>query len=536
MLILKNNWVIDFIKRRKLECLGLISLGLISNFLTILIPVSVGKYYELLFHYNAHRAKFLSFLPEQIYNTIPRFMVFFGVLVCLRFLFFFLYRFRLVRAGEYFVKEVKDMLFSHQLKVSYNIYTTKGTGKYLLRYSGDINSLKNLFVKGSVSVLIDLIITFIAMAWLYSIHAKGAIIVILASVCSYAPVWYMNKKIETYSLQKRNKNSGQLSFVNRTLQAILSVLIFNKQKIEIKKYKKRTNAIKNTSLLYNKWLTISKGFITFIQYAVLLVIFYVFHLDALAHPGNNQGARLISFILLYITILPIIRRLYRLETVYKLGFISLNKLNKILELETEDYQNGRQLKINIPEVEFLNLSFPHGPALSFKTGKNKVAQITLPTSVGSLSLIHALTRTEENYSGAIRINKQDIKSFDLVSLRKNIAIISTQLPFVGRTVFESTTQSRSTKTKQKIMECLKKVQHHFPVASSLNIDNPIGENGVRIPNIQREILALVRGIGAGKKIILVDVLPSLEAAYQEKLLMFLESLEATVIKINIAKL
>ena len=312
MLILKNNWVIDFIKRRKLECLGLISLGLISNFLTILIPVSVGKYYELLFHYNAHRAKFLSFLPEQIYNTIPRFMVFFGVLVCLRFLFFFLYRFRLVRAGEYFVKEVKDMLFSHQLKVSYNIYTTKGTGKYLLRYSGDINSLKNLFVKGSVSVLIDLIITFIAMAWLYSIHAKGAIIVILASVCSYAPVWYMNKKIETYSLQKRNKNSGQLSFVNRTLQAILSVLIFNKQKIEIKKYKKRTNAIKNTSLLYNKWLTISKGFITFIQYAVLLVIFYVFHLDALAHPGNNQGARLISFILLYITILPIIRRLYRL--------------------------------------------------------------------------------------------------------------------------------------------------------------------------------------------------------------------------------
>ena len=156
--------------------------------------------------------------------------------------------------------------------------------------------------------------------------------------------------------------------------------------------------------------------------------------------------------------------------------------------------------------------------------------------MGSLSLIHALTRTEENYSGAIRINKQDIKSFDLVSLRKNIAIISTQLPFVGRTVFESTTQSRSTKTKQKIMECLKKAQHHFPVASSLNIDNPIGENGVRIPNIQREILALVRGIGAGKKIILVDVLPSLEAAYQEKLLMFLESLEATVIKINIAKL
>lgn len=234
----------SFINTRKGTSILVVLLGVISQIATIIIPVSIGKYYQLAFDFNARRMQFLSFVPDTWWNTIPKFLIVFLSLIIVRYVLFFVYRFFLKRESEIFIKQIKDKLFTYQMYIDNEIYKEKGVGRYLLRYSGDINSLKNLYLKGGITVWVDAFVIILALSWLAHLSWLGTLVIVLGAISGYFIVHFFNKKIEEYSIQKRNKTSGQLSFVSRTLHAIKSVVLLNKQKVEIKNIKRSQKTLK----------------------------------------------------------------------------------------------------------------------------------------------------------------------------------------------------------------------------------------------------------------------------------------------------
>ncbi|MFO7659256.1 MAG: ABC transporter ATP-binding protein [Bacteroidales bacterium] len=524
------NPVRQFIKERKILSAGIIVLGLISQLLTIIIPVSIGKYYELVFHFQSQRSKFLGFIPEGIWNTVPEFLLIFFILIILRFIFYFLYQYNLFKESEIFIKEVKDQLFDHQVHVDFSTYKEKGTGKYLLRYSGDINSLKNLYLKGSLSVLIDIFMVLSSFLLLFYLHSRGAIAIIVISAIAFIAIRLVNRKVEKFSLNKRNKTSGQLAFVNRTLNSILSVILFNKQNIELKKYKKKSNDIMQEAIEYDKWITINNGFISFVQYGILAVIFFLFYYDNIGSEDKLLSANLISFILLFITIAPVLRRLFGLETVYKLGNISLNKLLNILAIEKENLTEGETLDVKNPRLVFENFKIGNSEPLNYTSGKLGLNILPVPKTIEQISIITAVTRIQENYGGKIKINGIDIKQFSPHSIRENVGLVSKRLPLIGRTVYEAITESRIERQKPEVEKSLNEIQGVFPGISYFSLWDKIGENGSRLTDLQYELLCFIRGMLPNKRILLMDNFVLLESIYQDELNEILNKQNATIIK------
>ena len=527
-----SNLIKQFILARKSRTLWIILLGLVLNVLTILIPVSIGKYYQIVFNFESYRLKSLTIIPNTIWDTVPKFLVVFSVLIIIRYLFFFLHHYYLKNEGEIFIKQVKDYLFHHQLSIQYQIYKEKGIGKYLLRYSGDINSLKNLFIKGSISAIIDVLMIVFAMFWLYMLNSKGAIAIIIVSIVFYGIIRLLNKQVEAHSLLKRNKTSGQLSLVSRTLNSILTVILFNKQLIELKKYEKKSKAVMEEGLRYNKWLVLNRGFVSFIQYAILCIVLYIFYLDKNVLASPEYGGTLISFVLLYITILPVLRRLFNLETVYKLGNISLSKLNNIIAIDNENLNSGTNLVVNNPRVTFNDVKFNSATStIQFKSEKMTMSMMQLPKRVTAIDIIQALGRVNEQYKGVIKINGIDIKECSLRSLRENMAFASKEIPLIGRTVYEVITEYRSEKIRSEVENIYIEIQSAFNGISHLKLDDSIGENGSKLSRIQYELLCFVRGILPNKKIIIVDDFPGLNAINPTIISTILEQQHATVIKL-----
>lgn len=527
-----TNLIRQFILQRKSRTFWIILLGIITNLFTIIIPVSIGKYYQLVFNFEAYRMKLLGVVPETIWNTVPKFLIIFLLLIVCRYFFYFLHEYYLRNEGEIFIKNVKDYLFNHQLQIHNSVYKEKGIGKYLLRYSGDINSLKNLYFKGTISAIVDIIMVLFALFWLYTLNKKGAIAIIVLSLIFYIIIRFLNIKVESYSFQKRNETSGQLSFVSRTLNSILGVVLYNKQPIEYKKYKKKSKAVMKSAFKFNKWSIINSGFVSFIQYAILCVVLYLFYLDINEANAQNIGVELISFILLYITILPVIRRLFSLERVYKLGNISLNKLNNIIEIESENITLGKQLKVNNPRVVFEEVKFKGFDPINFNSKKMAYNTLSLSKGIEESDIISSMSRLNDDYEGVIKINDFDIKEFSPKSLRNTIAFCTKEIPLVGRTVYEAITEYRSDKIKEDVNNFFSEIQSVFGNISTLELNDRIGENGSQLSMGQYEILCLVRGVLSGKKILIVGFFPILETYNNNVFLEVLKMHEATIIKIT----
>ena len=528
-----KNLIKQFILQRKSRTLWIILLGMISNVFTIIIPVSIGKYYQLAFNFEAYRLKLMGVVPASIWDTIPKFLVVFLLLIIIRYIFYFIHQYYLRVEGEIFVKNVKDFLFAHQLQIHNSVYKQKGIGKFLLRYSGDINSLKRLYLKGTISAIVDGFMIVFALVWLYHLNNKGAIAIVILSIVFYALIRFLNKKVETYSFQKRDKTSGQLSLVSRTLNSITSVVINNKQPIELKKYKKKSKAVMKAAFKFNKWSILNTGFVSFVQYAILCVVLYMFYLDIDETNPQKHGGQLISFILLYITILPVMRRLFSLEKVYKLGNISLNKLNNIIEIENEKTTLGKTLKVNNPRVVFDNVKFNETEPINFTSKKMAFSTLSLPKGVEENFVISAMARLDDDYEGIIKINDSDIKEFSPLSLRDNISFCSKEIPLIGRTVYETITAYRSDKIKADVNTFFLEIQSIFSDISTLELDDSIGENGSLLSTGQYELLCLIRGILANKKILIIGVFPILETYDKDNFLEVLKMNDVTIIKLQL---
>lgn len=499
---MKQASVLEFILQRKKQSIVVVFFGLLAQLLTLMLPISVGKYYQLVYDAGANRARLLDFIPVNWWDTVPKFMLVFCLLLCLRYVFYFLYQFVLRKEAELFILSIKNALFNRQLSVNYAVYQAQGVSKYLLRYSGDLNSLKNLYLKGGLSVIADIFIIVVALVWLFVLSPLGAWVVVMGSILAQAVIYYFNQKIEQFSMQKRDRSAGQLSLVSRTLQAILSVVLMNKQEIEYKKYYKRSLAIKESAVAYHRWFVVNNGFIAFLQYGLLALILWLFYRNESTQIG---GANLMSFILLYLTVLPVIRHIFRLPTIYHLGNISKRKLQKVYDLPIESIDEGEQLVAVGVGLCFEEVCFD-GNYLNFYAQPGVVNELVLPATLTTQAVFYALMRLQEDYQGTIYLGDRAIECYAPKTLRDNIAIVSTKMPMLGRNVYEAITTSRSKRVKESTQLLLEHVQMAFGVPEEhfLRLEDKIGENGSALTLGQYELLCLLRGINHNKPIILVE--------------------------------
>ncbi|MEL6277147.1 MAG: ABC transporter transmembrane domain-containing protein, partial [Bacteroidota bacterium] len=134
----------------------LVGLDVVANILIILLSLVSAQVYTSLLAIGSARGRLLENLsgidlPEGIF-----WLWLLGGLIVLRASIDFGRQCLRGRLGEQFTESLRCRLFDHQLLMHRQHYTEKGVGRYLLRFSGDLSSLQNLFTKGILRSLGDL--------------------------------------------------------------------------------------------------------------------------------------------------------------------------------------------------------------------------------------------------------------------------------------------------------------------------------------------------------------------------------------------
>ena len=522
----KINLIHGFISTRKSHLRFLILLGVLSEFFALLIPISVGKFYELCLETTSLRAQVLNVLPFDFLNSIYSFLIYFSIIISIRYLLGYQFRKSSRSFTELFIKFVKDQLFSHQLRISFEEYEKTGTSKYLLRYSGDINSLKNYFIKWIIESKVKIIVLFIGLFWLIYLNAIGGILFTILAIAFFIWLNVQNKLLEKISLQKRNYTSGQLSYVNRSLKAIKTIKSNVRENEVEHDYKKRTQKIYNKSVQFAEKDSLIRNTISFFQYLVLVPIMLVFYNDV--ESGQFSGAVLVSFILLYLTILPVIRFVFRLPSVYKLGQISISKLNKILRLPI-DVVNENYGVYNNPRVVFKSFKIDGHSELNQRCRKKNIN--TVSSSFTDFNFIQNIFHglKEESYKGSIEINGIDIKSISHRTLRENVSILSSSTVLIGRYVKDCFGSLSKSSRNALIQEKLNKLKKAFNLEFELPPKRFIGENGNLLSNYEYEILILAIALIQNKRIIILLDLPYLLKRNKTKLFEILKETNSSVL-------
>ena len=208
--------------------------GVINSLISIVIPVSIGKYYQLAFHSNSPRGKFLdSFFTI---HHLSGFFLFFSLLILLKGIFTFFERFLAGYISELFSKQLREKLFETHLSFYASVYDRKPAGKFLLRYSGDLSAIQRYVMKGVVLFSIDVIFLVFALVVLLFINWQMTALAFGIAIVMFFLLYLLNNYLQRLTIKRRNVRSEMLSFVTSRLHAIFTIKAFNREPIEKQKY------------------------------------------------------------------------------------------------------------------------------------------------------------------------------------------------------------------------------------------------------------------------------------------------------------
>jgi ATP-binding cassette, subfamily B, heavy metal transporter len=313
---------------------------------------------------------------------------------------------------------------------------------------------------------------------------------------------------------RREMNETDQRANTRAIDSLLNyetVKYFGNEEFEAGRYDQalqryeRASVISKTSL---SLLNIGQAFIIGVGLTIIVLM--------AGRDVVNGQMTIGDFVMVNTFLLPLYIPLNFLGFVYreiKQSLVDMESMFYLLDTNEEirDKPDAAPLVAGDGAVEFDNVSFGYDSRrgvlknVSFKVAPGKKIAIVGPSGAGKSTVGRLLFRFYEADDGAIRIDGQDIRDVQQVSLRREIGVVPQDSVLFNDTIYYNIAYGRPDATPAEVEEAAKLAAvHDFVMASPDGYQTIVGERGLKLSGGEKQRVAIARTILKGPRILLFD--------------------------------
>lgn len=422
----------------------------------------------------------------------------------------FLYRTYTAKAGEYFAKNMRDVLFTHVQRLPMKWHGENQTGDIIQRCTSDVEVIRNFVISQVLEVFRTVFLIVISLLMMVSMNVKMTVAALLFMplVILYSGVFF-NLIARNFSVA--DEAEGELStVVQENATGVRVVRAFGREQFEIDRFDEKNH---NFAKLWIKVGTISGLYwgvgdlITGLQVICIIVLGSIE-----AVHGNITPGEFVAFASYNTSLVWPVRALGRILSEMSKAQVSFDRVNYILDSMEEDMTEEGVIPDNL-DIAYNHVTFGYEERaevlkdICISMNEGKTYGILGGTGSGKSTLIHLLNRLYElpEEQGTITIGGIDIRKIPKKWLRKQIGMVL-QEPFLfSRTIGENIAAANPEAALEEIQEAAKiACVHDAIMAFPDQYDTIVGERGVTLSGGQRQRIAIARMLVSKSPIMIFD--------------------------------
>ena len=406
--------------------------------------------------------------------------------------------------------DIKLMLsyYNHIIDLPISIISTRNTGEYLSRFS-DASAIRNAISGATLTLILDSIMAIACGIFLF-LENKLLFLVSLIMIFLYAIVVILYKKPLKYANRNIMENNARVeSFLKESIDGISTV---KANQAEMSTKEKNTNkfislmkAVFHGNILDASLDSIC-GTVELIGTVIILWIGFGLVKSNIVSIGS-----LISFYALLNYFSTPIKNVINLQPMMQTAVVAADRLNDILDVETEKIDYNKKDKLSISSIELKNIDFRYGNReltlndISLKINKGEKIAIVGESGSGKTTLAKLLLRFYEPETGDILINGNDYHQFEISQIRDKIAYVNQETFLFSDTVKNNLLLGNNNASDEEIIQVCKMASvdefiNNLPFGYNTFLD----ENGSNLSGGQRQRLSIVRAMLKHPEILILD--------------------------------
>jgi subfamily B ATP-binding cassette protein MsbA len=395
------------------------------------------------------------------------------------------------------------------------------------RVVSDIETIAAFFSNGVFTIVSDVLKMLVVTVFMLILNWKLALITLaVLPILIYATKRFQIAIKATFQ-EVRNQVANLNGFVQERVTGMKIVQLFNREKIEYDNFKKINDKHKKAHVKTIWYFSIFFPIAEILSSIGIGLIVWYGGGEAIQNSGTSVGT-IMGFITLAQMLFRPLRQIADKFNQLQMGIVSGERVFKVIDTESSIAKNGTMMAQKLEgNISFKEVRFSYTKdeevlkGVSFNVDKGQTVAIVGATGAGKSTIINLINRFYEIDSGSICVDGIPVDTYDIQSLRKQVAIVLQDVFLFSDSIYNNITLKNENISLQEVETAAKQIGiHDFIMTLPGGYQYNVNERGAMLSSGQRQLIAFLRAYVSKPSVLILDEATSSVDSYAEQMIQY----------------
>jgi ATP-binding cassette subfamily B protein len=412
-------------------------------------------------------------------------------------------------SGQQVSADIRERLFAHALRLPTAYFDRHPVGRTLTRVTSDVENLTEIFASGLVSTLGDLLTLAGIVAAMFVLAPRLTAVTLLVVPLVVWASWALGRRARQAFREVRTRLARVNAYLQECLSGVTVVQAFSAERHCAGRFDELNRAYRRSNVRSLHYFALMGPVMEFLGAVAVGLVLWRGGVSVVAGALTVGG--LVAFLDYIHRFFGPLRELGERYNVLQAALASSERIFEMLDTPAEPRGGEARPARLRGEVEFREVAMAYRPdepvlrGVSFRIAPGERVGLVGATGAGKTTLVSLLLRFYEPSAGAILLDGQELRAYDLAALRGRIAFVGQEAFLFHGSIGDNIALGRAEIGSER-MAWIAGATRLEPVLRRRGggLAAGVGERGRDLSAGERQLVSLARAIAGDPDVLILD--------------------------------